>query len=502
MINQLESLGKNGEDDKKNKVQKFRMVLKRWLDVSTFNALPNMSKTESFLFKIIWPISFLIGSAYSIYGTVELIDDYLSYNVNIQVTVYRPDILTFPEISFCNLNKYNIHGQNFLLENYLKEAHETALTEINQLGALLTQSRISYENMYAPYAFNLTKEQMFNLSYTIDDMLLNCRFNLITCNRSHFEHVYTSSLGNCYKFNSGLGLNGAQLDIQNSSNPGRRYGLTLELFVGDVTEFDLIKTSGIQLFVHAAKTQPLTDSQGVNLHTGHHTDVVVKKTIYTKQPTPYSNCLMPGSSYNSYLYSSTVNLTGIYEQKFCLELCFQKNLIDACGCYDVTSISFTNSTPCSLTQILDCGFQVLTNFYNSPVKTNCIAECPQECNLIEYSLELSQSDFPTPFYAKLLARYNSLNESGVNKKRNFTSYEQVKQGVLSVNVYFGDLSYTSIDEVPSTTFEQLIGNIGGILGIAIGASFLSFLEFLELAYSIGQYFFKIRKTKSSNDLKA
>jgi hypothetical protein len=271
----------------------------------------------------------------------------------------------------------------------------------------------------------------------------------------------------------------------------------LELFVGYPTRLDLVKATGIQLFVHNSSSQPLIDTQGVSLSAGHHTDIVLAKTVYNKQPTPYSNCLEAQDTFDSNSYRLTVELAGKYEQKYCLQLCFQTFFIDMCGCYDVTTLSIPNSRPCNVTQLLECGLKAFAYFYDSPFDANCTNECPQECTLIEYDLSLSYSTFPTPFYADLLTQYDRLYSAN---KKNFTSYEQVKESVLSINVYFDDLSFVSIDEVPARSLEQFIGEIGGFIGLCIGTSLLSVVELLELLYSIWQYYSIKKIKKASLDL--
>ena len=51
---------------------------------------------------------------------------------------------------------------------------------------------------------NFTSADLSDYSYTLKDMLLNCRFNNIECTADDFV-LYQSFLnGNCYMFNSGL----------------------------------------------------------------------------------------------------------------------------------------------------------------------------------------------------------------------------------------------------------------------------------------------------------
>ena len=51
---------------------------------------------------------------------------------------------------------------------------------------------------------------------------------------------------------------------------------------------------------------------------------------------------------------------------------------------------------------------------------------------------------------------------------------------VSFSIYSKDLTTTTMQQIPSMTFVDLLGMIGGLLGLWLGASMLSLLEFFEL----------------------
>jgi hypothetical protein len=59
--------------------------------------------------------------------------------------------------------------------------------------------------------------------------------------------------------------------------------------------------------------------------------------------------------------------------------------------------------------------------------------------------------------------------------KNDTSYIN-----YNIYVYYQDLKYTLISEQPKVELFGLISNLGGILGLFIGFSFISLLELFEL----------------------
>lgn len=57
-------------------------------------------------------------------------------------------------------------------------------------------------------------------------------------------------------------------------------------------------------------------------------------------------------------------------------------------------------------------------------------------------------------------------------------------GSTKIRVYLDDLQYTIISQDPKTYLFELIANIGGVLGLFLGISFLSFIEILEIILEI------------------
>lgn len=116
-----------------------------------------------------------------------------------------------------------------------------------------------------------------------------------------------------------------------TASPGRQNALKLELFIGyPSTFYDVIKSSGMQIFVHNSSYFPSFDLEGISVSAGFEYDAVIKQTYYNRQPKPYSDCVvdtLSSSSFNSALYRMTLSLVGRYNQKYCLQLCTQQSVL-------------------------------------------------------------------------------------------------------------------------------------------------------------------------------
>ena len=66
----------------------------------------------------------------------------------------------------------------------------------------------------------------------------------------------------------------------------------------------------------------------------------------------------------------------------------------------------------------------------------------------------------------------------------FNTFEDMNKHYIVLYVYYKDLKYTLINDVPKTEIFNFISNIGGILGLFLGILFLSFIEVFEIFFEI------------------
>ena len=183
------------------------------------------------------------------------------------------------------------------------------------------------------------------------------------------------------------------------------------------------------------------------------------------------------STYASRLYSIIVDSGQAYRQNDCFKLCQQEQIIAKCGCYNLEFSMFNNQTmPClNLTQ-----FNCLDNEKSNFDLTECQANlCPLECDSIKYDLSLSSLIKPT------VNDYRDLNISQT------ISYEEWRTQQLQIFVYYPQLEYTLIEEIPAMTIIDLISNIGGSMGLIVSVSFFTILEIGELIFLLLSTYFQI-----------
>ena len=113
-------------------------------------------------------------------------------------------------------------------------------------------------------------------------------------------------------------------------------------------------------------------------------------------------------------------------------------------------------------------------------KINCSDNCPLECETISYSTTQQAIDYkpsPSRFLKSKEAIKQLNNISGI-------SDEMLRRSMLSLYIYYEDLTYAEIGQIPKVTGPDLISDIGGTLGLFLGVSLMSFVEVIELAMMI------------------
>lgn len=409
---------------------------------------------------------------------VNSFNAYFRYEVNSQIEIERLSSIEFPAVIFCNKIQLKVDQTNTNIRTTLDDFKNIMIDHKSNTFDIMR--RIMY---YINYGLNDFQNGISsqNSSFSLNEMLLNCKFNDITCGVKDFEPIYYRSLGNCFKFS-------AFKNSSRISTPGRLNGLRLELFLGVPSpNYTLISSTGAYIFVTNTSSRFLSNKEGVTVSAGFETDIMVSQVYLNKLSKPYGDCVSDVKSKNAFdseLFRITMEKMRIYEQKYCLQFCYQKYLTEMCNCSDAT-LPVINET-IQTCYLGSCTENANNNFYKTNLSLNCFDQCPSECNIVNYNLKISQTSFPSPFYADLLIQ----NDKANGNLRNFKNIEEIKSSVLALNVFYEDISYYFINEVPNKSTEQFVSEIGGIVGLYLGLSLLSFIEIVEVFIKILGIYFK------------
>jgi hypothetical protein len=301
----------------------------------------------------------------------------------------------------------------------------------------------------------------------LKDLILLCSFNNKICDENDFETSVNS-----------LGFYSYKLKRKKSNLPGPEYGLTAGFYLGNDT-IDSFGLDGLQVIVHNHSSYPGFymgyGINGRNVAPGYVTSLEMKRIHTNKLNVPSSFCLKDTTSLNSFdseLYRYMITSTNFtYSQKDCFDYYLGREMNK--------HLNITNKIENSMT-VLSKNFhasELLIKVMEQNINTNYSIECPLECDSVRYDESISFSKLILERHINFLKQNNLLRF--INPKYGLLTENDSKNFAI-INVFYKNLEYTRISQLPKIDFFDLISNIGGNLGLFIGISFLSFAEIIEL----------------------
>ena len=167
----------------------------------------------------------------------------------------------------------------------------------------------------------------------------------------------------------------------------------------------------------------------------------LERTDVINLPAPYGKCmdtLQDGFENPLTLYDS-------YNAKTCIHECIALKMNETCGCTWNVHAKKLGARYCLSENDIQCAQDTAWN-------THC-THCTEPCYKVLYNFE---HDITNP-----------------DPRLPITN---------NMNFFFKNLAYTEIRQTPAYTFDSLFGEVGGQLGLFIGASLLSVGEILDLAF--------------------
>jgi hypothetical protein len=95
--------------------------------------------------------------------------------------------------------------------------------------------------------------------------------------------------------------------------------------------YSLMKIKGLHVFIHNKSETP-TYFEGFEVSVDTWTDVQVRRTFTEQLPQPFSACEDDFANYGS-IFTDMFTEKGLtYSQTHCFEYCYQRKVVDTCGC--------------------------------------------------------------------------------------------------------------------------------------------------------------------------
>ncbi|KAG7471630.1 acid-sensing ion channel 2 isoform X2, partial [Solea senegalensis] len=267
--------------------------------------------------------------------------------------------------------------------------------------------------------------------------------------------------GKCYVFNAAEEGKTLRTTMKGGTGNGLEIMLDIQqdeyLPVWGDTE-DTAFEAGVRVQIHSQAEPPFVHELGFGVAPGFQTFVATQEQRLTYLPPPWGECeSKPLESGFFQVYSVTA----------CRIDCETHYIVENCNC---RMVHMPGDAPyCTPEQYKDCAEPALAKL-SAVESSSCMCRTP--CNMTRYNKELSMVKIPS----KTSARY-------LQKKFNRTE-KYISDNILVLDVFFEALNYETIEQKKAYEVAGLLGDIGGQMGLFIGASILTILELFDYAYEV------------------
>uniref|UniRef100_A0A8B9CU78 Acid-sensing ion channel 1 n=1 Tax=Anser brachyrhynchus TaxID=132585 RepID=A0A8B9CU78_9AVES len=396
---------------------------------STLHGLSHIFSYERLSLKrVVWALCFLGSLALLALVCTNRIQYYFLYPHVTKLDEVAATRLTFPAVTFCNLNEFRFSrvtkndlyhaGELLALLNNRYEIPDTQTADEKQLEIL--QDKANFRN-FKPKPFNML-EFYDRAGHDIREMLLSCFFRGEQCTPEDFKVVFTR-YGKCYTFNAGQDGKPRLITMKGGTGNGLEIMLDIQqdeyLPVWgetDETSFE----AGIKVQIHSQDEPPLIDQLGFGVAPGFQTFVSCQEQRLIYLPPPWGDCkAVTGDSEFYDTYSITA----------CRIDCETRYLVENCNC---RMVHMPGDAPyCTPEQYKECADPAL-----GEAARTASARCP------------------------------------------------ATENILVLDIFFEALNYETIEQKKAYEVAGLLGDIGGQMGLFIGASILTVLELFDYAYEV------------------
>ncbi|XP_050960510.1 acid-sensing ion channel 2 isoform X3 [Labeo rohita] len=416
--------------------------------------------------RLLWSAALLASLVLLVLESTERLAYFLSYPHVTSVDAVVSGSLVFPAVTVCNLNTYRFTrltqndlyhaGELLALLDVHLQIPEPHLAEPHVLAFLTEKSNFTN---YRPKPFSM-REFTERVGHDLKEMMLYCRFQGQECSHQDFKTVFTR-YGKCYMFNAAEEGKTLRTTMKGGTGNGLEIMLDIQqdeyLPVWGETEETAFE-AGVRVQIHSQAEPPFVHELGFGVAPGFQTFVATQEQRLTYLPPPWGECV--SRALDSGLFQ-------VYSVSACRIECETRYIVENCNCRMVYMPG--DSPYCTPEQYKDCAEPALAAL-SAVEGTNCICRSP--CNMTRYNKELSMVKIPS----KTSARY-------LEKKFN-RSEKYITDNILVLDVFFEALNYETIEQKKAYEVAGLLGDIGGQMGLFIGASILTILELFDYAYEV------------------
>ncbi|RUS74945.1 hypothetical protein EGW08_017300 [Elysia chlorotica] len=401
--------------------------------------------------RLLWAVLVICFSIWATYNVTQIISDFRQNPVITSVSSEYQGKVTFPAVTICNLNR--------IRQSVVPQLVEGLVYVYLSLGAGVDQINTYINLVMRNYPADYQRE----IGHQIDRMLIG----------STLPHLRIPPP--------------APPPPRSLKQAGPQHGLSLELDIEYEEYLTSSPAAGVKIIVHENAEVPFPEDGGVVARTGAHTNIGIRKTHIKRLPQPHGDCIkqVDSTNTNKNLFSEK----GFsYSLHACLKSCFQESVYKECSCCDPSypcisdALQLSTGIPASSGVIQYCNVtapdtglcvgSVAERFADNSL--GCSQICPPSCEESTYSTTVSSGKWPTDRYFATVLHNQGVSDHIVELM------QRAEYSLLKLSVYFDSLIVEKVESQPAYSWNRLLGEIGGQLGLLLGFSILTAVEIIEL----------------------
>jgi len=491
-------------------IEDIRQELRRFGESTSIKGMSRIIKSHSRVVRIFWLVALLLCFSVLLFQVVTLAINYSNYGVtNTFLLVSSPP--NFPDVTICNFvpiadekQFYQLYDVFLKQVEFIRKKAPDELKDNNEMWNFL--------KLIDTFNANIPFLQEFDSNAKIDDLIV----------ASYFYEWDMFKRKDCDK----VSVLSKPLQVCTTLAPNSKAAaISAIVFINNLmpklidSYYNWIRvslSSGVRVMIHPKGTKP-DPYVAVYVPPGAGIAIDVKQSNITRLSHPYGSCTSRQQMDNEDENSPP------YDQRMCLSLCRQRQVIKHCGCLDHfefftdVELRIANYTFCvNITQHLqnsemytehgvftEIFWRVLNcSLYFVPVQVIC--DCPVPCHQTQYDVTSSSSLWPNIHYN--LAFYDVYIRNDDRYREKFMAYENIfnnsdgqsdaetieelrklkliEENFLQVTVKMNMRQVQLVKDIPAVSWNTLISNLGGSFNLWLGVSIMTAAEIIELIYSL------------------
>ncbi|XP_022079731.1 low-density lipoprotein receptor-related protein-like isoform X1 [Acanthaster planci] len=316
----------------------------------------------------------------------------------------------------------------------------------------------------------LSRDEVHRFGHQEVDFIIQCSYDENKCDNRDFKEFQDDTYGNCFTFNP----NGTFI----ASKTGSRFGLRMTLFLEQSEYISIFgQEAGVRVAITPPNIRPNPTDNGFTVKPGAVTSIGLRYNFIKRQSDPYGKC-QPSIESSFILENGHVRHIKPgeeYDRGLCKKTCVHTHIWRQCRCSDTLEL---DGQRCEILNTEQDLCKKLMYFLHQSENLTC--DCPQQCDEVYYTKTSSTSAWPSANFMKHLLK----NLHSLNKKTKHLNGNNINENIVRLEVFYEELNYESTKEIPAYESSSLLGDIGGIIGLYIGFSFITVAEFLCVIYKL------------------